>query len=432
MPDVDTDLVKPSPYQPRLDFDVEDIRGSITRYGIRAPLTVRQRDNYYELIDGERRLRLAKELGYETVPIHVIDVDDEAARRLVWQMNILHKPYAPKETAFHLKKLQQDIGLGIRAIGRECGYSHTEVRAYLGIFQLPEKYQEYIWLRKIGVGDMIQLLPLLNGTGIRIPEVTNWLDQRLSGSLRSKEELGKAIRPTLKKLEEERVRKAQEAVGEIAPEITLETPEDYERAGKALKQKGERMRHEAMTPEELLEEEEEKQRKKRKKEEKKRQEELRLLEAETIETAKTKEEVERAKAKLRELIPEDKRTEVEEVLATSDLSLGVLEKLPDVIRREPDRPIIEIARELHLEATPGLKKPRVGQPKPEPDLTDWVNEVTKTGYSLMELLDKMMAGNFRQIAPKIEILRINEMLFALEIKIRKYREGQKGKGENDA
>ena len=432
MPEVAIYLIKPSPYQPRLDFDVEDIRGSITRYGIRAPLTVRQRDNYYELIDGERRLRLAKELGYETVPCHVTDVDDEAARRLVWQMNTLRKPYAPKETAFHLKTLQQDIGLGIRAIGRECGYTHTEVRAYLGIFKLPEKYQEYIWLRKIGVGDMVQLLPWLNDSGIYIPEVTDWLEQRLSGSLRSSAELGKAVRPSLKKLEEERVRKAQAAVGEVAPGITLETPEDYERAGKALKEKGKRMRREAMTPEEILEEEEEKQRNKREKEQKKRQEELRLLEAETIETTKTKEEVERAKAKLRELVPEDKTTELDEVLATSDLSLGVLEKLGDAIRREPDRPIIEIARELHLEATPGTKKPPARGPKPEPLLTDWVNEVTKAGYNLIEQLDTMMAGNFRQIAPRVEILRIDEMIFALQEKISKYREGQKVEGGNDA
>lgn len=431
MPDIGTDLIKRSPYQPRLDFDVEDIRGSITRYGIRAPLTVRQRDNYYELIDGERRLRLAKELGYTTIPCHVIDVDDEAARRLVWQMNILHKPYSAKETAFHMKELQK-MGLSMRAIGRECDYSDTEVRAYLGIFKLPEEYQEYVWLRKIGVGDMVQLLPWLDGGAIYMAEVTDWLDQRLSGSLRSSAELAKAVRPRLKKLEEERVRKAQEAVGEVAPEVTLETPEDYERAGKALKEKGKRMRRETMTPEEILEEEEAKQRKNRESEEKKRQEELRLLEAETIETTKTREEVERAKAKLRELVPEDKKTELEEVLATSDLSVGVLEKLPDAIRREPDRPIIEIARELHLEATPGIGKPPGRQPKPEPDLTDWVNEVTKTGYSLMELLDKMMAGNFRQIAPKIEILRINEMLFALKIKMRKYREGQKGEGGSNA
>ncbi len=193
MPEVAIDLIKPSPYQPRLAFDVEDIRGSITRYGIRAPLTVRQRDNYYELIDGERRLRLAKELCYETVPCHVTDVDDETARRLVWQMNTLRKPYAPKETAFHLKNLQEKEGLSMRAIGRECGYSDTEVRAYLGIFKLPEEYQEYVWLRKIGVGDMVQLLPFLNGNAIYMAEVTDWLDQRLSGSLRSKEELGKAI-----------------------------------------------------------------------------------------------------------------------------------------------------------------------------------------------------------------------------------------------
>lgn len=29
--DVDIDLTKPSPYQPRLDFDLEDLRGTIMK-----------------------------------------------------------------------------------------------------------------------------------------------------------------------------------------------------------------------------------------------------------------------------------------------------------------------------------------------------------------------------------------------------------------
>lgn len=44
MPDVDIDLIKPSPYQPRLDFDLEDLKGSILKDGIASPLVVRQID----------------------------------------------------------------------------------------------------------------------------------------------------------------------------------------------------------------------------------------------------------------------------------------------------------------------------------------------------------------------------------------------------
>jgi len=53
--DIPVDQIKPSPYQPRLTFDLEDIKGSIMRDGILVALTVRKNDAYYELVDGERR-----------------------------------------------------------------------------------------------------------------------------------------------------------------------------------------------------------------------------------------------------------------------------------------------------------------------------------------------------------------------------------------
>lgn len=436
MPEVAIDLIKPSPYQPRLDFDLEDLRGTIMKDGIASPLVVRQIDTDYELIDGQRRLMLAKDLGYKTVPCEVIEADDERAMRLVWRLNVARKDYTPKEKAYHFRDLLENYGMSLRTIARQRDSTAETVKAYLNVFKLPEEYQQMVWDRAIPVGVVQEIEKLFNGVMYMTPETKPEAFAILDRAWKEKhftyKEAREAMKPYLAKLREEQVRKAQEAIGEVLPEITLETPEDYDRAGKALKEKAKRMRREAMTPEEILKEEEEKQRKKREKEEKKRQEELRRLEAETIETTKTKEDIEKAKAKLRELIPEGKRTELEEVLATSDLSLGVLEKLPDAIKREPDRPIIEIARELHLEATPGTKKPPARGPKPEPLLTDWVNEVTKAGYNLIEQLDTMMAGNFKQVAPRFEILRIEEMLFALEKKIRKYREAEKEEGGNDA
>src|SRR5260370_16069124 len=52
------DRIRPCPFQPRKDFAPETLRelaDSIREQGIVQPLIVRERDNYLELIAGERR-----------------------------------------------------------------------------------------------------------------------------------------------------------------------------------------------------------------------------------------------------------------------------------------------------------------------------------------------------------------------------------------
>ena len=54
--------IRPNPAQPRKIFTPEgldELAESIRRHGILQPLSVRRRDNAYELIAGERRLRAA-------------------------------------------------------------------------------------------------------------------------------------------------------------------------------------------------------------------------------------------------------------------------------------------------------------------------------------------------------------------------------------
>ncbi|MBU2535278.1 MAG: ParB/RepB/Spo0J family partition protein [Chloroflexi bacterium] len=251
--DIAIDLIKPSPYQPRLDFDLEDLRGSIMKDGIASPIVVRQIDTGYELIDGERRVKLAKELGYKTVPCQVIEADNERAMRLVWRLNVERKDYTPKEKAHHFRTCREREGMSLREIGRLFGYDHHGILMYLNVFKLPEEYQEAVWQGSIPIGNIRELEALL-GSGEYAPqEVIDWLDQRLS-----QPELQKALKPTLAKYKEKQIEKAQEAVGEIAPEITLETPEDYEKAAQALKEEAKRRAEEVMTPEEKAAQEAEK------------------------------------------------------------------------------------------------------------------------------------------------------------------------------
>ena len=58
--------IRPNPAQPRRVFDpagLQELADSIREYGILQPLTVRRRENGYELIAGERRLRAAGMAG---------------------------------------------------------------------------------------------------------------------------------------------------------------------------------------------------------------------------------------------------------------------------------------------------------------------------------------------------------------------------------
>ena len=55
--------IVPNPYQPRKVFSqsaLEELSNSTRVYGILQPITVRVKDEKYELIAGERRFRAAK------------------------------------------------------------------------------------------------------------------------------------------------------------------------------------------------------------------------------------------------------------------------------------------------------------------------------------------------------------------------------------
>jgi len=256
------DQIKPSPYQPRLSFNLEDIRGSIQRDGILVPLTVRKKDGYYELVDGERRTRLAKELGYKTIPVTVIDVDDDTARRMVWKVNTLRQDYTPKEKAYYFKKLQEEYGMSLRGISRECDYGEQQVAAHLNVFKLPEKYQNLVWEGQLSISHIQELRPYFNG-GASSEALISKLDLTLERKLTSPE-LRETIKPEIQEMEERRIEAAKEAMKKTASvpkEVKIETPEELEEAAMVLRREAKRKREETLTPKEKAKIETEKKRK---------------------------------------------------------------------------------------------------------------------------------------------------------------------------
>lgn len=263
--DIPIDEIKPSPYQPRMMFVLEDIKGSIMRDGVLVALTVRKKDGYYELVDGERRWRLAKELGYKTIPCNVIDIDDDTARRMVWKVNTLRKDYEPKEKAHFFKKMQElPYGMSLKGIAREYDQSIRTVKAYLNVFKLPNDYQQMVWDRLIPLGVILELEPFFNGVEYSTPQDNPEIFVILD---RAKKEKGfdfmqarETIKPYLAKLRKEQVEKAKEALAEVEPEVKApETPEEFEEAAKAFRREAKRRK----TPKQIREEKQKKAKKTR-------------------------------------------------------------------------------------------------------------------------------------------------------------------------
>lgn len=74
------DQIAANPNQPRKHFDpqaIQELADSIRLFGILNPLTVRETEQGYELIAGERRLRASQLVGLEQVPCYVLSATEE-------------------------------------------------------------------------------------------------------------------------------------------------------------------------------------------------------------------------------------------------------------------------------------------------------------------------------------------------------------------
>jgi ParB family chromosome partitioning protein len=153
---IETDKIKPNPYQPRRIFDEEELKelaNSIREFGILQPLVVTKIEQEtetgtaveYQLIAGERRLLAAKLLGLERVPAIVKSINLERERlEMAIIENIQRADLNPIETARAYAKLQDQFGLTQREVSTRVGKSREVVANTLRLLNLPSNIQDAI------------------------------------------------------------------------------------------------------------------------------------------------------------------------------------------------------------------------------------------------------------------------------------------------
>ena len=249
--EVETDLVRPSPYQPRLVFDLNDLRSEIEKDGLLSDLVVRKKEEFFELVDGERRWRILKELGWKTVPVQVIDADDAKAMLSTYKLNKVRENYTVEEEARYFQKLVEE-GMTLSEISRNLNVDSRWVQAHLNTFRFPEDIQKAIWSKQISLSHIIALESVIDRNIKEAVLTANEILQRRLTRSETEKIVKKRDRELKARVEDMRIKAAQKVLPAVALRAPkLETAKDFEEAAKALKQKAKEMREGTLATEEI-------------------------------------------------------------------------------------------------------------------------------------------------------------------------------------
>ncbi len=156
--------LKPSPYQPRREFDLEklqELADSIREHGVLQPIVVRKGlGRWYEIIAGERRFRAAKQLGMETIPALVRDITDRQAMEIALIENLQREDLSPIEIAEAYAKIMEHFELTQEQLAVRVGQSRPHVANLLRLLSLPPDIREHVSRGTISMGHARALLAL--------------------------------------------------------------------------------------------------------------------------------------------------------------------------------------------------------------------------------------------------------------------------------
>ncbi len=172
---IDTDKIKPNPYQPRKEFDearLRDLADSIKQYGVLQPLTVSRLEKEkeaggliteYELIAGERRLRAAILVGVAQVPV-IIRTGDTSMMKLELAIieNIQREDLNVVDRARAFFQLVNEFKFTHAEVAKKMGRSREYVSNTLRILSLPEEILQALSEGKITEGHTRPILMLVD------------------------------------------------------------------------------------------------------------------------------------------------------------------------------------------------------------------------------------------------------------------------------
>jgi ParB family chromosome partitioning protein len=144
-PEVPIDAIDQNPHQPRKVFDTDELASmaeSIRANGILQPLVVRQLGERYQLVAGERRLRAAREVGLHSVPVRVVDFNDQQVMEASLIENIQRTDLNPIEKAQGFNDYLERFHMTHEELAKRLGMARVTITNLVGLLDLPAEIQD--------------------------------------------------------------------------------------------------------------------------------------------------------------------------------------------------------------------------------------------------------------------------------------------------
>ena len=147
--------------QPRKVFDEEslaELAESIKEVGVLQPLTVKEVENGYEIIAGERRWRAARIAGLATVPVIIKEYSELESLEAALIENLQRVDLNPMEEAQTYKKLSENFNLSQEEIASRVGKSRAVIANAMRLLNLDSRVQDYVREGRLSNGHARTLL----------------------------------------------------------------------------------------------------------------------------------------------------------------------------------------------------------------------------------------------------------------------------------
>lgn len=158
--------VEPNKEQPRKYFDEDaliELSESIKQYGVLQPLLVQKKDDYYEIIAGERRWRAAKLAGVKEVPVVIKDYSDQEVMEIALIENIQREDLNPIEEAQAYQRLIKDYRLKQDEVAEKVSKSRAAITNSLRLLKLDKRVQEMVMEGKLSNGHARTIISIEDG-----------------------------------------------------------------------------------------------------------------------------------------------------------------------------------------------------------------------------------------------------------------------------
>jgi ParB family transcriptional regulator, chromosome partitioning protein len=149
------DHISPNPFQPRKNFNpdtLKDLASSIKTHGLAQPIMVREINDGYELVVGERRLEACKINRFDTISAIIKPLSDKQSCEIALVENIDRENLNVIEVAQSLKRLMDDFDYTQETLSQLFTRSRSSIANILRLLKLPESIQQLVITEKLSEG----------------------------------------------------------------------------------------------------------------------------------------------------------------------------------------------------------------------------------------------------------------------------------------